>query len=322
MTDITKERTAPHFSCTAIIGVGLIGSSLALALRERGLTDKIIGIDQDKDVLARAVALNIIDHAASSLKEGVQDADLIIVAAPVGSIGEIVARLGEHARDGAIIIDVGSVKGVVAAAATTLPERLFFVPSHPVSGTEQSGPEAGFASLFEERWCILTPLERNDDAYRGAVDKVAALWRAVGAQVDVMDAEHHDLALAITSHLPHLIAFTLIGAADDLESVTEAEIVKYSAGGFRDFTRIAASDPVMWRDVFLHNREAVIEALGRFTEELIALQRAIRWGDGKALHTAFERGQALRHAIVEAGQETASPNFGRDIKGDEGSEQN
>ncbi len=316
------DQTPPQFTNTAIIGIGLIGSSLALALRARGLTDKIIGIDQDKDVLARAAALNLIDHAAASLKEGVSDADLIIIATPVGAIGEIVSGLREHARDGAVIIDAGSVKGVVATAAATLPERLLFVPSHPVSGTEQSGPEAGFATLFEERWCILTPLARTDEAYRGAVDKVAALWRAVGAQVDIMDAEHHDLALAITSHLPHLIAFTLIGAADDLESVTEAEIVKYSAGGFRDFTRIAASDPVMWRDVFLHNREAVIEALGRFTEELIALQRAIRWGDGKALHAAFERGQALRHTIIEAGQETASPNFGRDQMDDKGSEQN
>ncbi len=316
------NQPSPHFASTAIIGVGLIGASLALALRDRKLTDKIIGIDQDKGVLERAAALNIIDDTASSLEQGVSGADLILIAAPVGAIGEIVAGLRDHARDGAIIIDAGSVKGAVATAAATLPERLFFVPSHPVSGTEQSGPEAGFASLFEERWCILTPLNRTDDAYRGAVDTVAALWRAVGAQVDIMDAEHHDLALAVTSHLPHLIAFTLIGAADDLESVTEAEIIKYSAGGFRDFTRIAASDPVMWRDVFLHNREAVIEALGRFTEELIALQRAIRWGDGKALHAAFERGQVLRQAIVEAGQETASPNFGRDQKGDEGSEQN
>ncbi len=311
------EQTPPHFNCTAIIGIGLIGSSLALALRERGLADRIIGIDQDADVLARATALNLIDHPAASLKQGVSDADLIIVATPVGAIDEIVAGLGKHARDGAIIIDAGSVKGVIAAAAATLPERLLFVPSHPVSGTEQSGPEAGFASLFEERWCILTPLERSDEAYGAAVDKVAALWRAVGADVDIMDAAHHDLALAVTSHLPHLIAFTLVGAADDVESVAAGEVVKYSAGGFRDFTRIAASDPVMWRDVFLNNREAVLEVLGRFSEELAVMQRAIRWGDGKALHAAFERGRALRHAIVEAGQETASPNFGRDQQTDE-----
>ena len=316
MTDQTL-----HFNRTAVIGVGLIGSSLALALRERGLTDEIVGIDQDSAVLDRARALNIIDSAAPSLEAGVKGADLIIVAAPVGATGAILAELETHARDGAVIIDVGSIKGDVAAAAATLPERLFFVPSHPVAGTEQSGPEAGFASLFEGRWCILTPLDRGDDAYRDAVDRVAALWRAVGAQVEVMDAEHHDIALAITSHLPHLIAFTLVGAADDLESVTEAEIVKYSAGGFRDFTRIAASNPVMWRDVFLHNREAVIEALGRFTEELIALQRAIRWGDGDALHAAFERGRALRQAIVEAGQETAAPNFGRDREDGDGSKE-
>ena len=187
-----------------------------------------------------------------------------------------------------------------------------FVPCHPVAGTEQSGPEAGFASLFEDRWCILTPLARDDDGYQQAVQKVTGLWEALGAHVEVMDAAHHDLALAVTSHLPHLIAFTLVGAADDIESVAQGEVVKYSAGGFRDFTRIAASDPVMWRDVFLNNREAVLEVLGRFSEELAVMQRAIRWGDGQALHDAFERGRSLREAIVEAGQETAAPNFGRD----------
>lgn len=308
---------AVHFACTAVIGVGLIGSSLARAMREKGLTDEIVGVDQDKAVLNRASALRIIDRTAASIEDGVKDADLVIIAAPVGSISAILASLTDHARDGAIIIDVGSIKGDVAAAGAVLPARLFFVPSHPVAGTEQSGPDAGFASLFEGRWCILTPLDRGDEAYHDAVDQVASLWRDVGAQVEIMDAEHHDIALAITSHLPHLIAFTLVGAADDLESVTQAEIIKYSAGGFRDFTRIAASNPVMWRDVFLHNREAVIEALGRFTEELIALQRAIRWGDGEALHAAFERGRALRQAIVEAGQETAAPNFGRDRKASE-----
>ena len=197
-----------------------------------------------------------------------------------------------------------------------LREDILFVPCHPVAGTEQSGPAAGFATLFTDRWCIITPLERNDDDYRDAVTKAARLWEGVGANVEIMDAAHHDIALAVTSHLPHLIAFTLVGAADDLESVTEAEIVKYSAGGFRDFTRIAASDPVMWRDVFLNNREALLETLGRFTEELAVLQRAIRWGDADALYTAFARGRSLRRAIVEAGQETDAPNFGRDQKDD------
>ncbi|GJL93967.1 MAG: cyclohexadienyl dehydrogenase [Hyphococcus sp.] len=308
MTDNNKAL----FPRTAIIGVGLIGSSLALALREQKLTDDIIGVDQSADVLARAKKLGVIDTAEGTLASGVKDADLIVLSTPVGAAKELCASLAEHAKDGAVIIDVGSIKGAVADAASSLPERLYFVPSHPVAGTEQSGPEAGFPSLFKDRWCILTPLERQDAPYLDAVEKVKTLWQGVGADIEVMDAAHHDLALAVTSHLPHLIAFTLVGAADDLESVTQAEIVKYSAGGFRDFTRIAASNPVMWRDVFLNNREAVIEALGRFTEELTALQRAIRWGDGEALHKAFERGRDLRKAIVDAGQETAAPNFGRD----------
>ena len=222
------------------------------------------------------------------------------------------SALVAHAEKNALIIDVGSVKGAIAKAAAQMPAHLHFVPCHPVAGTEQSGPDAGFASLFQGRWCILTPLDRKDDAYLKAVDKAAAIWRSVGADVEIMDAAHHDIALAVTSHLPHLIAFTLVGAADDLENVTEAEIVKYSAGGFRDFTRIAASDPVMWRDVFLNNKDAVLEVLGRFTEELAVLQRAIRWGDDAALEKSFARGRALRRAIVEAGQETDAPNFGRD----------
>ena len=308
MTDNNKSL----FPRTAIIGVGLIGSSLALALRAEKLTDNIIGVDQSSDVLVRAKKLGVIDTEEDALAAGVKEADLIVLSTPVGAAKELCAQLTEHAKDGAVIIDVGSIKGAVADAAASLPERLYFVPSHPVAGTEQSGPEAGFASLFKDRWCILTPLERQDAPYLEAVEKVKTLWQGVGADIEVMDAAHHDLALAVTSHLPHLIAFTLVGAADDLESVTQAEIIKYSAGGFRDFTRIAASNPVMWRDVFLNNREAVIEALGRFTEELTALQRAIRWGDGEALHKAFERGRDLRKAIVDAGQETAAPNFGRD----------
>ncbi len=303
------------FKCACVIGVGLIGSSLARALRERGLVDSIVGVDRSADVLARAQKLGVIDHGEGDLAAGVKGADLIILSTPVGAMAAVTGLLATAADDGALIIDVGSVKGVVADAAKAMPARVYFVPSHPVAGTEQSGPEAGFASLFQDRWCILTPLERSDDPYRAAVEKAAALWESVGAQVEIMGAAQHDLALAVTSHLPHLIAFTLVGAADDVESVAAGEVVKYSAGGFRDFTRIAASDPIMWRDVFLNNREAVLEVLGRFSEELAVMQRAIRWGDGKALEEAFARGRSLRRAIVEAGQETAAPNFGRDDKG-------
>ncbi len=303
---------AVPFERGALVGTGLIGSSLARALKERGLVKEIIGYDRAQNVAARAAEIGVVDAAAESLADAVKGADLIIVATPVGAIDAVARELAGAAEDGALIIDVGSVKASVAAAARALPERVHFVPCHPVAGTEQSGPDAGFASLFAGRWCILTPLERADAPYLGAVEKAAALWRGVGAQVEIMDAEHHDLALAVTSHLPHLIAFTLVGAADDLETVAEAEIVKYSAGGFRDFTRIAASDPVMWRDVFLNNKSAVLEVLGRFSEELAVLQRAIRWGDAEALEKSFARGRALRRAIVEAGQETAAPDFGRD----------
>ncbi|MEM9013947.1 MAG: prephenate/arogenate dehydrogenase family protein [Pseudomonadota bacterium] len=300
------------FQSGALIGVGLIGSSLALALKKAGVVARITGFDIDAAANAEALKLGVTDEAAKTLKDAIREAELIIVATPVGAIADVCNQLNAAAMAGAIAIDVGSTKGAAVRAAQSLRDDIFFVPCHPVSGTEQSGPAAGFATLFQERWCILTPLSRNDEAYERAVARVARLWEAAGAQVELMDAEHHDLALAVTSHLPHLIAFTLVGAADDLESVTQAEIVKYSAGGFRDFTRIAASDPVMWRDVFLHNKDAVLETLGRFSEELAVLQRAIRWGDGEALHRSFSRGRALRRAIVDAGQETAAPNFGRD----------
>ncbi len=306
------EKNQISFKRACVIGVGLIGSSLALALREQKLAAKISGVDRDADVLARAQKLGVIDGGETDIEQGVRGADLIILSTPVGAVGAICEALAHAAEDGAIIIDVGSVKGAVAQAATTLPDRLHFVPCHPVAGTEQSGPEAGFATLFKDRWCILTPLARSDAPYRAAVKSAEALWSAIGAEVEIMDAAHHDLALAVTSHLPHLIAFTLVGAADDVESVAHGEVIKYSAGGFRDFTRIAASDPVMWRDVFLNNRDAVLEVLGRFSEELAVMQRAIRWGDGKALEDAFARGRALRRAIVDAGQETPAPNFGRD----------
>ena len=307
---MTLEK--PLFARCAVIGPGLIGASLSLALREAGAVGALVGYDQEADVAARAKALGVVDDAAPDFAAAVAGADLVVLATPVGAIRPLCAALNAHAAQGAVVIDVGSVKGAVVEAAGSLRDDILFVPCHPVAGTEQSGPEAGFASLFRDRWCILTPLARDDAPYTAAVEKAAALWSAVGANVELMEAGHHDLALAVTSHLPHLIAFTLVGAADDIETVNEGEIVKYSAGGFRDFTRIAASDPVMWRDVFLGNKEAVLEALARFSEELTLLQRAIRWGDGETLYKTFARGRKLRRAIVEAGQETAAPNFGRD----------
>ncbi len=302
----------PHFDKAAVIGIGLIGSSMARALRAQGVAGRVAGFDLDTDVRARALACGAVDEAPDTLGEALKGASLVIVSTPVGVMAAVLSAVAATADDGALVIDVGSVKGVVVEAAAALSPRVHIVPCHPVAGTEQSGPEAGFAALFEKRWAIITPLAREDAAYKAAVETAAALWRAVGSEVEMMDPVHHDLALAITSHLPHLIAFTLVGAADDLESVAEAEIVKYSAGGFRDFTRIAASDPVMWRDVFLNNKSAVLEVLGRFSEELALLQRAIRWGDAETLERVFARGRALRRAIVAAGQEMDVPNFGRD----------
>lgn len=303
------------FDRAAIIGPGLIGASVARALRKTDCVTSIVAYDKDPAVSARAKEIGIVDDTAKDFAAAVATADLIVISAPVGAISEIANAVNDHAKSGALIIDVGSVKGAVADAASQLRDDLAFVPCHPVAGTEQSGPDAGFAELFDDRWCIITPLNRTDAVYKAAVEKAKTLWERMGAHVEFMDAAHHDLALAVTSHLPHLIAFTLVGAADDVESVAQAEVVKYSAGGFRDFTRIAASDPVMWRDVFLENREAVLEVLGRFSEELALMQRAIRWGDGEALENAFTRGRSLRRAIVDAGQETAEPNFGRDKDG-------
>ncbi|MEO1149998.1 MAG: prephenate/arogenate dehydrogenase family protein [Pseudomonadota bacterium] len=302
----------PLFDHVCVVGLGLIGSSLLRAMRAARLADRTTGFDLDPAIGTRALALDIVDEIAPSLRDAMAQADLVILATPVGAVDHLCAEISPHLKSGAIVSDVGSVKTGMVTAARHLPDDVFCVPAHPVAGTEQSGPEAGFADLFRDRWCILTPLPRDDAPYRAALSRVEQLWQAMGALTECMSADHHDLALAITSHLPHLIAFTLVGAADDLESVTEAEIVKYSAGGFRDFTRIAASDPVMWRDVFLQNKDAVLEVLGRFTEEVALLQRAIRWGDEETLTAAFTRGRALRRAIVDAGQETDAPNFGRD----------
>jgi len=293
----------------AVVGLGLIGSSIARGARTYGLAGTVVAIDRDAGVLERVRALGLADLATDDLALGVGGADLVILCVPVGAIGAVAAELGPHLKPGAILSDVGSVKAaVVGAVAPHLAPANPFVPAHPVAGTEYSGPDSGFATLFANRWCILTPPEGTDAA---AVERVQAFWQGLGAIVETMSPEHHDLVLAITSHVPHLIAYNIVGTAADLEAVTESEVIKFSAGGFRDFTRIAASDPTMWRDIFLTNREAVLEMLGRFNEDLSALARAIRWGDGDALHALFTRTRAIRRGIVAMGQETAEADFGR-----------
>nr|WP_310525194.1 prephenate/arogenate dehydrogenase family protein [Polymorphobacter sp.] len=294
------------FSRVAIIGMGLIGSSLARAVRETMPTVRLTVSDGDAGVRARVLALDIADDVTENAGAAVVDAELIILAVPVGAMGAVAAEIAGELSPGAIVTDVGSVKGRVLADLTAALPGVDVVPGHPVAGTEKSGPDAGFASLFKDRWCILTPAEEGP-----ASEKVAAFWTRLGAKVEMMDAAHHDRVLAVTSHLPHLIAYSIVGTASDLETVTRSEVIKYSAGGFRDFTRIAASDPVMWRDVFLNNREAVLETLGRFTEDLVALQRAIRWGEGEALEALFTRTRAIRRGIIEEGQDTDSADFGR-----------
>ncbi len=305
--------TDAKYARVAIIGMGLIGSSIARGLREADAAEEIVAYDADAAHLDRAVELRIADRVEASIDAAVSGAHIAVVATPVGVAADHVVDAARRMSPDGLVIDVGSVKAAIVEAARGADAAAgCIVPCHPIAGTEQSGPDAGIAGLFRNRWCVVTPLERTDAAYLAAVERAKAFWRLLGSEVEVMDAAHHDLALAVTSHLPHLIAFTMMGAADDLETVTESEVVKYSAGGFRDFTRIAASNPVMWRDVFLNNREAVLEVLGRFTEELAVLQRAIRWGDAETLEKSFARGRALRRAIVEAGQETDAPNFGRD----------
>ncbi len=295
------------FDRVAIIGLGLIGSSLARAIALHLPATPIAGYDADAAVRQRAGDLGLATiHAA--LPAAVARADLVVLAVPVGAMAAVAQAIAPHLAPGAIITDVGSSKASVLATLIAACPGHPVIPAHPVAGTEYSGPDAGFASLFAGRWCILTPPADADPA---ATARVAALWRAVGADVETMDAAHHDLVLAVTSHLPHLIAYTIVGTASDLEEVTAGEVIKYSAGGFRDFTRIAASDPVMWRDVFLSNKDAVLEMLQRFTEDLTSLQRAIRWGDGDALHALFTRTRDVRRSIVEQGQDDAAPDFGR-----------
>ena len=301
--------TEPLFDKLALIGVGLIGSSIARAARVQGAVREIVATARSPKTRERVVELGIADKVAETNAKAVEGADLVIVCIPVGACGAVAQEIGPHLTPGAIVSDVGSVKGsIVRDMGPHLPDNVHFVPAHPVAGTEHSGPDAGFAELFENRWCILTPPPRADPQ---ATEKLAAFWRLLGAKVEVMTPEHHDLVLAVTSHLPHLIAYTIVGTADELETVTRSEVLKFSAGGFRDFTRIAASDPVMWRDVFLNNKDAVLEMLGRFNEDVSALTKAIRRGDGEALTEHFTRTRDIRRGVIEAGQDTAAADFGR-----------
>lgn len=297
------------FNRVALIGIGLIGSSLAHAMRKQALAGEIVGFARSDATRSKALELGLVDNVYPTAAEAVKGADLVILCSPVGTYGELASEIGPVLEPGAILTDVGSVKGaVVRDVLPHVPQGVHFIPGHPIAGTEQSGPESGFAELFTNRWCILTPLADADPV---AVERLVAFWRACGSNVEVMTPEHHDLVLAITSHLPHLIAYNIVSTAADLEEVTSSEVIKYSAGGFRDFTRIAASDPTMWRDVFLNNKDAVLEMLGRFSEDLSALQRAIRWGDGDMLFDVFTRSRQIRRSIIAAGQDTASPDFGR-----------
>ncbi|MCV6593036.1 MAG: prephenate/arogenate dehydrogenase family protein [Silicimonas sp.] len=297
------------YNRVALIGLGLIASSMAHAMRRDGLAGEITGTARSAESREITRELGFCDAVFDTAAEAVNGADLVVLAVPVGAMEAVAREIAPHLKPGATVTDVGSVKrAVVEAVGPHIPEGVHFVPGHPLAGTEHSGPRSGFAELFENRWCLLLPEPGTD---RAAIDALAKLWRGMGANVDEMGIDHHDLVLAVTSHCPHLIAYTMVGVADDLRRVTDSEVIKYSAAGFRDFTRIAASDPTMWRDVFLNNKEATLEILGRFTEELFALQRAIRTGDGDQLHDYFTRTRAIRRGIVEAGQDTDAPDFGR-----------
>ncbi|HUO22121.1 MAG TPA: prephenate/arogenate dehydrogenase family protein [Caulobacteraceae bacterium] len=301
----------PIYERVAIIGCGLIGGSVARAVRAKGLAGEIV-VGEREPALSRVKALGLADRATDDLAEAVTGADLVLFAVPPGAMESAARAAAPGYRPGATITDVGSVKAAVTKALlASAPDTVFVIPGHPIAGTEHSGPDAGFATLFENRWVILTPHKAGDAAYDAAVDRLAAFWAGMGANVDRMDEQHHDLVLAVTSHLPHLLAYSLVGMAADMEEVTQAEVMKYSAGGFRDSTRLAASDPIMWRDVFLNNKDAVLEILGRFTEDLQALSRAVRWGEGDKLQDLFTRTRAIRRGIIDAGQETAEPDFGR-----------
>jgi cyclohexadieny/prephenate dehydrogenase len=296
------------YTRVALIGLGLIASSISHAMRRAGMEAEITGHARSPETRAEAARLGLA-RVFPTAAEAAAGADLVLLCVPVGAMAAVAAEIGPHLAPGVTVSDVGSVKrAVIEAVVPHLPEGVHFVPGHPLAGTEHSGPASGFAELFDNRWCLLTPEPGTDP---DAVTALRDFWQALGAQVDTMDADHHDLVLAVTSHVPHLIAYTMVGVADDLKRVTESEVINYSAAGFRDFTRIAASDPTMWRDVFLSNRDATLDILGRFTEELFALQRAIRMGDGPHLHAYFTRTRAIRRGIIEAGQDTPAPDFGR-----------
>ncbi len=293
----------------ALIGLGLIAGSMAHAMRRDGLAGEITGYARSKETRKVAAEIGLVDRVCDSAAEAVKGADLVVLCVPVGAMGAVAAEIAPHLDKGATVSDVGSVKrAVIEAVGPHIPDGVHFIPAHPLAGTEKSGPHSGFAELFDNRWCLIVPVEGTDAA---ATTRLRDLWLGMGAKVDEMEADHHDLVLAVTSHAPHLIAYTMVGVADDLGRVTDTEVVNYSAAGFRDFTRIAASDPTMWRDVFLNNKDATLEILGRFTEELFALQRAIRTGDGDHLHDYFTRTRAIRRGIIEAGQDTDAADFGR-----------
>ena len=304
-----KTGQEPIFDTVTLIGVGLIGSSIARAIRRRNLARRIVAGVRPGRTANELRELQIVDEIIEDLPAAAAKGDLVIFCTPLGTFASIAEAIGPALKPGAIVSDVGSVKStVIRDVGPHVPEGRHLVPAHPVAGTEQSGPSAGFAELFDNRWCIITPAPETD---LGAVAQVIKFWEGCGSKIEIMTPRHHDLVLAITSHVPHLIAFNIVGTASDLETVTNSEVIKYSAGGFRDFTRIAASDPTMWRDVFLANKDAVLEMLGRFTEDLTALQRAIRWGDGETLYNLFSRTRAIRRQIIDAGQETPKPDFGR-----------
>lgn len=299
----------PIYNRVALIGLGLIASSMFWAIKRGGLANEVTGYARSQETRDTARKIGLCDQVFDSAQEAVKDADLVVLCVPVGVMGAVAKDIGPALKAGATVTDVGSVKQqVIKDVAPHLADDVHFVPAHPLAGTEHSGPESGFAELFDNRWCLLITGEDTD---RKAADDLARFWRGLGSNVEEMDAEHHDLVLAVTSHTPHLIAYTMVGVADDLRRVSEREVIQYSASGFRDFTRIAASDPTMWRDVFLNNKDATLEILGRFTEELFALQRAIRQGDGDHLHDYFTRTRAIRRGIIEAGQDTDAPDFGR-----------
>jgi cyclohexadieny/prephenate dehydrogenase len=300
----------PLFDRIALVGIGLIGSSLARVIQREKLAGHVAISTRGAATLARAKELKLGDSYHTDLAEGVRDADLVIVSVPVGSSGQVAETIAPALKKSAIVTDVGSTKAsVIAQMQPHIPEGVHFIPGHPLAGTEKSGPDSGFAELFENRWCIFTPVEGTDP---DALERLSEFWRRCGSNIDVMDAGHHDMVLAIVSHLPHIIAYNIVGTADDLQNVSKTEVIKYAASGFRDFTRLAASDPTMWRDVCLHNRDAILEMLSRFSEDLASLQRAIRWGDGDKLFDLFTHTRSVRRSIIDAGQEVDLPDFGRE----------